>query len=412
MFLFNDPEITRDILVTQADRFTKSPALAQAKAMLGEGLLTSEGDFHKRQRKLSQPAFHPSRVQWYTQSMVRHAEDSSAQWRDGQQIDLHREMMALTLRVVTETLFRASIEQEVKEIGESMDVLVNMFTRSRNPLAPLLNRLPLPSNYRFLRARAHVWRTVDRFVAEARMAGEDRGDLLSTLLRVRDAAGDEAQLAADRNSAGGMTDMQLRDELVTLFAAGHETTANALTFALWLLANHPAVVERLQAEVDGVLQNRSATPADIDSLTYTRAVVSEVMRLYPPAWVLMRQAREDVVVGPQKHAVPAGSVAVLCQWISHRDPRWWPDHDQFKPDRWLDSAAKESRPRWAYFPFGGGPRSCIGESFAWNEAVLILATLVRNWRFTEADPRPLKLIPTITLRPRDAVLVRLRRRIS
>ncbi|HEX8910802.1 MAG TPA: cytochrome P450 [Humisphaera sp.] len=410
LFLFNEPEVTRDILVTQADKFTKSPALGQAKVMLGEGLLTSEGDFHKRQRKLSQPAFHPGRVARYAEAISRQARRTGDAWQDGGVVDLHAEMMRVTLRVVTETLFSSSVDAEVDAIGESMDVLIRMFRRSRNPLAPILNKLPLPSNYRFLRAREHVRRTVDRFVAENRAAGTDRGDLLSTLIRARDAGGDDAVVGTDANAAGGMTDEQLRDEVVTLFAAGHETTANALTFTWWLLARHPQVADRLYAEVDAVLEGRDPTAEDQDRLPFCRAVVAESMRLYPPAWTVMRSAKVDVEVGPQRYLIPARGIPVMCQWISHHDPRWWPNPDRFDPDRWLDRAQVEARPRWAYFPFGGGPRNCIGEAFAWTEAVLILATLAQGWRMTDLTRGPLHLIPTITLRPRDPVMVRLAKR--
>ena len=431
--LVNDPETIRDVLVTKDQQFTKSPALRQAKVTLGEGLLTSEGDFHRRQRKLSQPAFHPHRVATYAAGMVRRARQTSAEWREGEVVDLHEEMMRVTLRVVTDTLFSASVDAEVDEIGRSMNIMVAMFRRARNPFAPIVNRLPLPSNYRFLRAQAHVRATVDRFVKENRAAGVDRGDLLSTLIRARDTGGDEATLApardqsvrepsgsaagpAARTTAGpaqdadGMSDEQLRDELVTLFTAGHETTANALTFAWWLVARHPAVAEKLFAEVDRELAGRDATAADVDRLPYARAVVAEAMRLYPPAWVLMRQAKQDVAVGPPAVPVAAQGVVVISQWISHRERRWWPDPDRFDPDRWLADKPGETRPRYAYFPFGGGSRNCIGEAFAWMEAILILVTLAQQWRLEDVTDKPMRLLPTITLRPKDPVWVKPRRR--
>ena len=418
-FLANDPEVTRDVLVAKAGSFIKSPALRQAKITLGEGLLTSEGDFHRRQRRLSQPAFHPNRVARYAEPMVRRARQTSDGWGDGQVVDMHAEMMRLTLRVVTETLFSANIDAEIDEIGRSMDVMVAMFRRARNPLAPLLNRLPLPSNYRFLRSMAKVRATVDRFVRENRAAGVDRGDLLSTLIAARDTGGDiddDSAVVVDRaapaDPAAGMTDPQLRDEIITLFTAGHETTANALTFTWWLLSHHPEVVARLHEEVDAVLADpeRSLTTDDLDRLPYTRAVVAESMRLYPPAWTLMRQATQDVRVGPQGHLIPRDAVIVTPQWIAHRDPRWWPEPEKFNPQRWLDPAARDSRPKYAYFPFGGGVRSCIGEAFAWTEAILIVATLARHWEMQDVSTTPMRLLPTITLRPKDPVWMKLRRR--
>ncbi|QOV91199.1 cytochrome P450 [Humisphaera borealis] len=414
--LLNDPDLIREVIVAKADQFQKSPALRQARVSIGDGLLTSEGDFHKRQRKLSQPAFHPSRVAGYSAAMVRRSRQMAVAWRDGERIDLHEQMMKLTLRVVTETLFSASIEDEIDQIGQAMDVIVRMFSRARNPLAPILNRLPLPSNRRFVRAQADVRRTVEHFVLQNRMAGVDRGDLLSTLVRARDTGGETAVMsddpggAQDAASAQAMSDIQLRDEIVTLFIAGHETTANALTFALWLLSQNEDAAAKLYSEIDAAGAGRDLLSADLDHLPFTRAVVAEAMRLYPPAWVLMRQAKEDVRLGSDSVRVPKMGIVIMSQWITHRDPRWWPEPETFKPERWLDDTAKQNRPKYAYFPFGGGPRSCIGEAFAWTEAVLIIATLLRDWRLEAESPKPLRLTPTITLRPKDPVWMRLRRR--
>ena len=240
MLLVNDPEAIREVLVTKNDSFTKSPALRNAKVTLGEGLLTSEGDFHRRQRRLSQPAFHPQRVAAYAGAMVRFADEMAASWRDGATIDLHEAMMEVTLRVVAKTLFDAELARDIDEIGAAMDVLVKMFRRATNPFGPLLNRLPLPSNFRFLRSLALVHGTIDRFIREHHESGVDKGDLLSMLMRARDAGGGEVTVdetvgrgRGDGPAPGpgdGMTDKQLRDEVFTLFTAGHETTANALTF--------------------------------------------------------------------------------------------------------------------------------------------------------------------------------------
>lgn len=409
--MLNDPDATRDVLVTKADQFQKSPALRAAKVTLGEGLLTSEGDFHRRQRRLSQPAFHPNRVaSAYAPAFVGLAEDTASRWGDGQVIDVHAEMMRLTLRIVTKTLFSAEIEQDVDEIGRHMDVLVKMFRRATSPFAPVLNKLPLPSNYRFFRSRDAVRATIDRFVREHREAGADRGDLLSTLIRAHDSRVEGTVLVtgevADDES---MSDLQLRDELMTLFTAGHETTANALTFTWYLLGQHPDVAERVCAEVDAALQGHLPTPDDLDRMPFLRAVLSESMRLYPPAWLVVREAKADVRVGAnEQYLLSKGSVTIMSQWVAHRDPRWWAEPDVFRPQRWLEKAPE--RPRYAYFPFGGGPRSCIGEAFAWSEALLVLATLSRRCRLTPADDAPLRLEPTITLRPKDAVRMGVKRR--
>jgi cytochrome P450 len=418
--LVNDPEAIRDVLVTKADQFMKGPALRRSKDTLGEGLLTSEGEFHRRQRRLSQPALHPQRVAAYAESMTAISLRTDADWRDGAEIDAHEQMMRLTLRVVAKTLFDADVEAEVDAIGHAMDVSVNMFTRTMTPWGPLLNYLPLPSNFRFWGARKLLYGTVERFIAERRAAGADvahRSDLLSILVRARE---DEVVVQAFQPASasqgqagkpapqGGMTDEQLRNESLTMFTAGHETTANALTFAWYLLARHPEAEARFHAEIDSVLAGRTPTVADLEALPYTRAVVAESMRLYPPAWAVARQAKADVEVtsssGPRLLAKDA--VVLMSQWVTHRDPRWWPDPDRFDPKRWLPEVGETAahRPRYAYYPFGGGPRSCIGEAFAWTEAMLVLATLARRWSLRLVRPKqPLDLVPTITLRPRNGL---------
>jgi cytochrome P450 len=411
--LVNDPEAIRDVLVTKAEQFMKGPALRRSKQTLGEGLLTSEGEFHRRQRRLSQPALHPQRVAAYADAMTAISLRTDADWRDGAEMDAHEQMMRLTLRVVAKTLFDADVEAEVDAIGHAMDVSVNMFTRTMTPWGPLLNYLPLPSNFRFWSARKLLYGTVERFIAERRAAGADvahRNDLLSILVRAKedDVMTQAGKPAPQGGAQGGMTDEQLRNESLTLFTAGHETTANALTFAWYLLARHPEAEARFHAEIDAVLGGRVPTVADLEALPYTRAVVSESMRLYPPAWAVARQAKADVEVassqGPRLLAKDA--VVLMSQWVTHRDPRWWPEPDRFDPGRWMpeSSAAAAQRPRYAYYPFGGGPRSCIGEAFAWTEAMLVLATLARHWSLRLVRPgAPLDLVPTITLRPRKGL---------
>ena len=409
-YLLAHPDHVRDVLVTLDGRFTKGPALRAAKVTLGEGLLTSEGDFHRRQRRLAQPAFHPNRVATYAAVMSRYAREQADAWADGGVVDVHEEMMQVTLRVVAKTLFDADVRAEVDEIGAAMDVSVRMFTRAMSPFGPILNRLPLPSNRRFERAYARLLGTIDRFIAERRAGGVDRGDLLSMLLRARDAGEAGAGEDGAAGDGTGMGDKQLRDECMTLFTAGHETTANALTFTWHLLAHHPDVQARLHAEVDAALGDRLPERADVDRLPFTRQVVAESMRLYPPAWAVGRQAKEPVEVGG--YTLPAGAVVLTSQWVTHHDARWWPDPERFDPDRWRDGGGggNPERPRWAYFPFGGGPRSCIGEAFAWMEAILVVATIARRWRVEAVAERHPPLQPTITLRPRGPLNVRVVRR--
>jgi cytochrome P450 len=397
-WFFTHPDAIRDVLVTHDERFIKGPALRRAKATLGEGLLTSEGDLHRRQRRLVQPVLHPNRVASYADAMTAYAAQTADAWRDGQEIDLHAQMMHLTLRIVAKTLFDADLAAQVDGIGHAMDVSVGMFARAMSPWGPLLNVLPLPSNFRFRREWGRLMTLIDRFIQDRRANDTGRDDLLSRLLRATD---------SEAGGAGGaMTDRQLRDEAITLFTAGHETTANALTFTLYLLSQHREVAQTLREELKQILGGRLPTAADVERLPYTRMVLSESMRLYPPAWALGRESTEAVTIAG--HEVAAGSVVLLSQWVTHRDPRWWPEPQRFDPLR-FSPENRAARPRWAYFPFGGGSRQCIGESFAWMEAIVVLATLAQRWEMEYlAEQGVPGLRPLITLRPSGPVRMRLR----
>jgi len=394
-WFFSHPDAVRDVLVTHDEKFVKGPALRRARRTLGDGLLTSEGDLHRRQRRLAQPALHPQRVASYADVMARYAANAADSWQDGQAIDIHQQMMRLTLRVVAKTLFDADVAADVEAIGRAMDVSVNMFVRAMSPWGPLLNYLPLPSNLRFLRARRKLLGTIDRFIRERRADLAGRDDLLSRLVSATDAEAD----------GGAMTDRQLRDEAITLFTAGHETTANALTFTFYLLSMHPQAQERLHEELRTVLGSRLPTAADAEKLAWRRMVLAEAMRLYPPAWALGRESTCPLAISGRD--VPAGAVVLLSQWVTHRDPRWWPDPDRFDPTR-FSPENRAPRPRWAYFPFGGGSRQCIGESFAWMEAIVIIATIAQRWQIEAVGNEPPGLRALITLRPDKAVMIRLR----
>lgn len=393
LFFFNHPDLVREVFVTQHKSFHKGLALQRTKVVLGEGLLTSEGEHWKRQRRLAQPAFHRERIHRYGEVMVEHARRTRERWRDGEQFDLAHEMMRLTLSVVGKTLFDAEVEKEADEIGSALTQLVEQFPTLINPLYDIIRRLPLPQVRRFNRALARLDQTIYRIIEERRGRDEDRGDLLSMLLIAQDTEGD----------GGGMSDQQLRDEVITLFTAGHETTANALSWTFYLLSQNPEVERELHRELDTVLAGRLPTPDDYARLPYTEMVVAESMRLYPPAWGVGRLAIEDTRIG--EWDVPKGSVVILAQWTMHRDARYWPDPLRFDPLRFT-AEAKASRPRYAYFPFGGGPRTCIGEGFAWMEGVLILATLAQQWRLVRADAEPVTTQPLITLRPRGGIQMR------
>lgn len=397
VFLLNHPDLIKDVLVTHDRNFIKGKVLEKAKRVLGEGLLTSEGDFHLRQRRLAQPAFHRQRIAAYSRVMSEYAARHAARWLDGQTVDLHQEMMRLTLAIVGKTLFDADIEGDAREIGQALAVFMELFGMVFLPFSDLLEKLPLPATRRLQRAKQRLDAVVYRLIAARRASGGDRGDLLSMLLAAQDTEGD----------GGGMTDQQLRDECVTLILAGHETTANALTWTFYLLSQNPEVETRLQAEADQALGDRLPTADDLPRLPYTEMVLAESMRLYPPAWSIARRAREPYSV--RDYVLPQGAVVLMSQYVTHRDARWFPDPGRFDPERWRPEA-RAARPRFSYFPFGGGPRNCIGEPFAWMEGILLLALLARRWRMRLAPGQRVATLPVLTLRPRYGMRMTLERR--
>jgi cytochrome P450 len=397
LYLVNRPEWIRDVLVTHAASFHKGRGLERAKRLLGEGLLTSEDPVHLRQRRMMQPAFHSQRIAGYADAMVSLTDRLSARWAPGEARDIAAEMTRLTLAIVGRTLFDADVESEADEIGAALTTALGLFGRTFTlPYFELLDRLPLPMNRRFERAKSRIDATIARLVAERRRRPGGT-DLLSLLVGASDVEGD----------GSGMTDAQVRDEAITIFLAGHETTANALAWTWYLLARNPEAEARLHAEVDAVLAGRAPSAADLPRLPWTEMVLAESMRLFPPAWIIGRRAIEPYAIGG--YEVPKDSIVVVSQWVTHRDPRWFPDPERFDPERFLP-AAKEARPRFAYFPFGGGPRVCIGEGFAWMEGVLVLAAIARRWRLRLLPDQRVVPAPSITLRPRDGIRMNLERR--
>ena len=390
--LLSDPDRIRDVLVTHARTFHKGRGLERAKMLLGEGLLTSEDELHLRQRRLAQPAFHRARIAAYAETMATYAERRAEGWRDGQTLDVSHEMAAYTLAVVGKTLFDADNEGEAHEIGEALSAAIAAFNFSVLPFGELLVKLPLPMTIRFRRGRERLDSTIYRLIAERRASGDDRGDLLSMLLLAHDTEGDGT----------GMSDLQLRDEAMTLLLAGHETTANLLAWSFYLLSQHPEAEAKLHAEIDAI-GTQSLGAADLGGLPYTRAVLTETMRLFPPAWILGRRATKEYTLG--EHVLPARTIVLMSQWIVHRDPRWWPDAEAFQPERWLPggSALDPARPKFSYFPFGAGTRVCIGEQFAWLEGTLALATIARRWRLRLTPRAQVVPQPIITLRVRGGL---------
>ncbi len=384
----NDPELIREILITQAGKFIKERTQQRMKILLGEGLITSEGEFHMRQRRIAAPAFHRQRIQNYAGVMVERAAAMRDALHSGQTLEMGAAMMELSLEIVARTLFATDVTREVRQINHEVNEIMRLYNYLiALPRAESYLHWPIPGLVRFRRARAHLDAIVYRMVTERRTANEDRGDLLSMLLAGRD----------EQDPNARMDDLQIRDEVITIFLAGYETVANALTWTWLLLAQNPDAAATMHAEIDSVLQGRLPTLADVPSLRYTEMVLAESMRLYPPAWAMGRQSTADVTLGPYR--LPAGTYFFFSQYILQRTPEFYPDPLRFDPERFTPEQ-KAARPRFAYFPFGGGSRQCIGEAFAWMEGVLVLATIAQRWQFSLLPGQRIDVQPKITLRPK------------
>ncbi len=384
--------------------FGSSETVVQPLTMLlGQGLLTSAGEVHRRQRRLMQPLFHRQRIAGYGDTFARIADDTAATWRDGQRLDVHAEMTEMTLAIVARTLFGVDLDSEViAVVRTAIDENMPAAGRARLPGFEAFERLPLPAPRRRRAARESLDRVVYDLIEARRTAGAGGDDLLSLLLSTRDA-----------DTGAGMADEEVRDEALTIMLAGHETTANALSWTFHLLAGDAEVAARMHAELDTVLADRTPSMDDLSRLPYTDAVFRESMRLYPPVWAMGRHLTEEREVGG--YLLPAGSTLLFSQWVMHRDERWWPDPARFDPTRWLGAsigvgAAPPDQPRYSYFPFGGGPRQCIGNTFAHAEGVLALAAISRRWSFEPVAGIEIVPQPLVTLRPRDGLPMTARRR--
>ncbi len=391
------PDHIEQVLVTQQRNFIKPVSFQTPfmRRLVGNGLLTSEGEFWKRQRRLAQPAFHRERINSYSQAMTTYAERMMMSWRSGETRDLHEDMMQLTLEIVAKTLFDADVTETAREVGQLLSVIVEPFSYQATFKWILDNRLPTPANRRFHRTAQRLDEIVFSIINERRASNSDRGDLLSMLLAAQDDDGNQ------------MTDQQLRDEAMTLFLAGHETTALTMSWTWYLLAQNPTVEAKLLAEIEAVLGGRTPTMADLPALKYADQVIKEAMRLYPPAYAMGRQALQEFELGGYR--IPAKSQLFFFQYVTHRDPRYFDEPEAFKPERWTEEFVKQL-PRYAYFPFGGGPRLCIGNSFAIMETVLILATIAQRFRLKLVSEEAIKPIPGITLRPENGVKMVLEKR--
>jgi cytochrome P450 len=433
----NDPDYIQEILVTQGSSFVKERTVRRMKILLGEGLITSDDPTHIRHRRIVAPAFHRQRIAAYGDEIVRSAENHIANWHPGEAIDISAAMMSLSLEIVARTLFHTEVTGDIRRINDEVNTIMDMYNflvafPRMEAVLDLPFTVPIPRVKAFRRSKARLDEVVNRLITEHRATGEDRGDLLSMLIASRDEDG------------SALSDAHIRDEVLTIFLAGYETTANALAWTWYLLSQNPEAEAKLHAELDAVLGTPTETPlrpptevsfraerrsravaepphfampdatqtqsprrptlADYPSLRYTEQVFAESMRLYPPAWAMGRMSIKPVTLGPYR--IPPGAHFFMSQYIVSRTPEFYPDPLRFDPDRFTPEA-KADRPRFTYFPFGGGSRQCIGESFAWMEGVLSLATIASRWRMTFLGDAPPVPQAKITLRPRDPVMMRL-----
>ncbi len=385
MFLASHPDLIERVLVTDAKHYVKHFGARMYKPVLGNGLVTSEGDFWLRQRRLAQPAFLKARVLSYAPVMSELTRTMLARWRPGQAVNVHAEFSHLTSAIALKTLFGLDDAGDREEFVGSLRLAFDLLSERFGDIVQIPLWVPTPRNRRTKRAIAHLYRVVDGFIAQGRARKEPGDDLLSRLVAARD------------DDGSGMTDPQLREEAMTLYLAGHETTALTLTWSWYLLATHPAAEAKLVDEWRRVLGGRSPTPDDLPNLPYTDAVLTEAMRVYPPVYLIGREATRDLELGGYR--VRKGTTIFMSQWVSHRDPRYFgPDPEAFRPERWLDGLAKRI-PKYAYYPFGGGPRVCIGNTFALMEAAIMLATVGQRYRFTLDPDAVIETSPQITLLP-------------
>ncbi|MBP7999561.1 MAG: cytochrome P450 [Chloroflexi bacterium] len=402
-YLLTNPDDIRELLVNQADKFRKSQLDYDILSrFLGNGLLTNEGASHKRQRRLAQPAFHSKRIQAYAETMVAYTEDLLDEWRDNEVRDVSEEMMRLTMNIVSKTLFSADpTAAAANVVGDAIHVLQGVSNRAYLRGFTLPEWLPTQDNRHAKAALTAYDHHLEQIIMQRHAAATDgtltdNGDLLSMLMLARDEDG------------SAMSDKQLRDEVATLFAAGHETTSNALTWTWYALSQNPDVEARLHEELDEVLRGRTPTLTDLPNLPYTLMVIKETMRLYPPAWILSaRTPMEDVTIG--RTFIPKGSNVTVAPYAQHRLARYFPDPERFDPERFTPEREKQL-PKYAYLPFGAGPRVCIGNSFAMMEAQLILATIAQRYRLRLAPHQEVKQAMQITLSPENGLKMRLETR--
>jgi cytochrome P450 len=423
----NDPDWINEVLVNQAPSFIRERTLVRMKILLGEGLITSDDPIHMRQRRIAAPAFHRQRIAGYATQIVSNAADAANKWHAGQEIDISDEMMQLSLHIVAKTIFDSEVTADVLSVRDEVNTIMGLYNfLVAFPMLEKFLHWPIPGVVKFRKSRARLDKVVAQMIASRRSLTladlESRGDLLSMLMAAHDeepaenAGVPRSYAASSRMSGmqdaqapdnGSMSDTQVRDEILTIFLAGYETVANALAWTWYLLTQNPDAADKMYAEVAEVLGTgpnaRAATLADVPNLKYTEQVFAESMRLFPPAWAMGRRSTKPIELGPYK--LPPGSHFFFSQYVMHRSPEFWDDPETFRPERHTPEA-KADRPRFTYFPFGGGRRQCIGEGFAWMEGVLSLATIAQRWRFTFVPRYPVLPQARITLRPKHPMIMR------
>lgn len=389
IYMLSHPDDIQDVLITNNRNFLKSRALQRAKIIVGEGLLTSEGETHLRNRRIIQPIFHNRVIPGFAETMVHFTDEFISDWKESSVIDVHRKMMEITQRIVVKTLFDAELDDSGKLI-DSLSYILNQFSRFLFPFSEYLDKIPIPSNIKCNNALNTIDEYLYKIIQERKSDVNNRNDLLSLLI----------QQTEDTGSKNAFNEKQVRDEVVTFYIAGQETTSNALCWTWYLISQNKEVEEKIESEIRTVLGNRLPTYEDLGSLTYIQNTVKESLRMFPPAWVVTRRAINDYRVG--EYNIPSGTDIYMSQYVVHYDKRFYDKPEIFNPDRWNNLSGKEIH-RFAFFPFGGGPRRCIGEPFAMMEAVLLIATIASKWRMRLAPNFKVEPQPLITLRPKNGL---------
>ncbi|MBC6366461.1 cytochrome P450 [Algoriphagus sp. AK58] len=395
--LLNHPEYIREVLSTQQGNFVKGRPLEMAKELLGEGLLTSEGDFHKRQSRIIQPAFHRKMLDVYAPAMTEFSTRLMNRWENGMRVDMMQEMVELSTGIAGTTLFNRDIEQEAPEIYQSLEEIMSLFGRITLPFAEVLLKLPLPGTIRFYKAKARLDSTIFRIIEERRQSKLRNGDLLSLLLQAQE----------ELTDSEGISDQQIRDEALTLFLTALDTTSIALTWTWYLLSQHPKIEAELHEELEQVLQGRLPTIEDYPNLKFTRSVFAESMRLYPPIYIIARQALTDFSIG--NFTIPRDTIVLMSPYLIHHDPRFHRNPDLFNPYSWYDRPLGQL-PKYEYFPFSEGPRSCIGQQYAWLEGVMVLASIAQSWQFSLDSQHRVEIAQLLNLRPKNGMMMQIHRR--